>query len=327
MCQKGVSLLEVLLVVFIGGILLAATGELYQKFLQVHKRQEVLIQAERELAAVEQSFAQLVGILPGRGIAAYDETAGRDAFPKLPLFEIPSLKPFRLGVITPLKIAGNDGFVILYASRGAPRLELIADSEVYGKDGRGRATAVDSSDGYHEHDLVLLVGRGSVEEGLVARVVRLKSLAKVGAAAELIYDLCGTGSCGVDLPQLRNVTPTINFAAGSAVIKPKLSVVYAVRRADGLYVFRNEGGVLAYDLVHGVVVRGGKDSLIGKLDGMSIEYVTDTGIYSTPILPDEKWIDTVRAVRVKLSRKLFLDRAFSERIKVIEFPVVAKQLE
>lgn len=334
--HSGFTLLEFLVVVVVGGILIATTVQLYQRFLKIHQRQETVILVEKELGAVQQSFAQALTSLPGRGILSYAEASTAPVqLPSLAL-DTGSFKQFRLGSVTPLKINGYDAIAIIYAGRDCPRMELAEESQLVRNLGRALAVSTDPSvyENFRERDSLLIVGSSEGSQK-VARVVRLRSLTRPitneRTVLELNYDLCDKGACGDSLPQLRNNTGTKIFQAGSAVIKPRFITFYAVRRGSNLQVYRNEGGRMEVDMLNGgFKIEGGQDSLLGEVDQISIGYILDDNTYQeTPPVPDEKWIDKIKAVQLKMSksRALPFGNERAQRELSVEFALTARTLE
>lgn len=337
----GFTLIEFLVIVVVGSILLAATVSIYQRFLKIHQRQETFIQVERELGTVAQSFAQVLTSLPGRGISYYDETVTEHSPVHLPSLALEKytgdLKPFRLGLVTPLKINGYDALAIVYAGRNLPRLELAAESQLVHTFGRAFAVSTDPSiyQNFRERDALLIVANSGET---VARIVRLRSLptpitidSPERLALELNYDLCDKGACGTVLRQFRNNTDLKVFTAGSAVIKPHFITFYAVRKSHGLQIYRNEGGSIELDLMKGGFrIEGGVDSLLGEVDQLNISYLLNDNSYQeTPQLPDERWIDQIKAIRLKIhkSRLLPFGNERAERTLNVEFAMTARTLE
>ncbi len=340
--HSGFTLLEFLVVVVVGGILIATTVQLYQRFLKIHQRQETVILIEKELGVVQQSFAQVLTSLPGRGILSYTETSTEKKPVQLPSLALDNdtggLRPVKLGLVTPLKINGYDAIAIIYAGRGCPRMELTEESQLVRTFGRALAVSTDPGvyENFRERDSLLIIGDVSSESSQkVARIVRLRSLPRPitneRTVLELNYDLCDKGTCGDSLPQLRNNTETKIFQAGSAVIKPRFITFYAVRRGSNLQIYRNEGGRIEMDMLNGGFrIEGGQDSLLGEVDQMSIGYILDDNTYQeTPPAPDEKWTDKIKAVQLKMykSRALPFGNERAQRELSVEFALTARTLE
>src|SRR5690242_11267606 len=105
--EQGFSLLEALVVIIAGGILLASTVSLYIRFMNIHQRQQRVIQVEREMSAIQLSLQQSFTTLAGRELGFYSGT--NYAIASLPSISDNSGKPtVNLAIVTPIKVNGYD---------------------------------------------------------------------------------------------------------------------------------------------------------------------------------------------------------------------------
>src|SRR5262249_30228126 len=165
--EEGFTLLETVVVVIVGGILIAASIGLYQKLIKIHRRQQGVILIERELNSIQQSLSEVLMTLPGREIGYF---SGSDfSIPQLPdgdgIGADSAAQSIKLGIVTPVKINGFDAVSVLYARRNSPRIELAQTSGSKADIGTARAVTpgvTNSEDlGLKPGDLMLLVGVGS----------------------------------------------------------------------------------------------------------------------------------------------------------------------
>src|SRR2546430_12056209 len=100
--EKGFTVLEALVVLIVGGILIGTTVSLYQKFMNIHRRQERVILVERELSSIQLSLGQALTTMPGRELSYYSGTDFTIAV--LPALDSSNGEQLiQLGVVTPFK--------------------------------------------------------------------------------------------------------------------------------------------------------------------------------------------------------------------------------
>ncbi len=169
----GFTLVEFLIITIVGGILIATTAMVYSKVMVIYRRQQRVILLERELTAIQQSFAQALTTLPGRDLG-YFSGVNFSVGTELPSIGIINTdkgpKPIKLGIVTPFKVAGNDAMTLIYARRNVDRLELVqASQELPNGEGIALAIAPDILVGQPP-----IPGRGG--RGKVVRRIRSHSL-------------------------------------------------------------------------------------------------------------------------------------------------------
>src|SRR5262249_26475378 len=108
--EEGFSLIEMLVVLVVGGILIASTVSVYRQYLKIYERQQRLISVEQELSEIQLKFEQVLTRIAGRQLSYFD--GGEFSIPELPAIES-SEGNIRLGLVTPLRIKGNDGICVV----------------------------------------------------------------------------------------------------------------------------------------------------------------------------------------------------------------------
>lgn len=129
--QKGLTLLECVILLIISGIVLVTAIGSYIHFLKVSSRQQRVMAVERSLTAIQSSLQQAMITLPGQGLGTSSGiTFGNPLLPAAG--SMPDSKgkttPIRLGIVTPYKVNGQDAFTIAYADPKAPCLVLAEPS-------------------------------------------------------------------------------------------------------------------------------------------------------------------------------------------------------
>jgi hypothetical protein len=209
-----------------------------------------------------------------------------------------------VGIVTPLKINGRDGVLILTSSPRHPRLEITASTTITGNTAVAKVvpsevislanTTVVSDLLPKNGDLCMLVGgpmvdpqkltattttdiNSIVSEARLVRVVALRPVVEtVGieqrTVQEITFDLCTSGQCSQQIPALVNTSAPINFEAGNTLV-PLRSLVLFYR--DGLLV-ENEGGTIAPSNTTFSVI-GGKDISLTPIGDFQIAYELNDG--------------------------------------------------
>src|SRR6185369_4536062 len=106
--EKGFTIIEALVVIVAGGILIAATVGTYKKILEIHRRQQQVLKVERELNSIQLNIKKGLTTRPGRELGYYGDEF---TIARLPAIES-GKGPIELGLVTPLKIGGNDAVTI-----------------------------------------------------------------------------------------------------------------------------------------------------------------------------------------------------------------------
>lgn len=134
--QKGFSLMEVILVVIIGGIIIGASVSIYMQVIKSHDRQESVMLVERSLQECNQGMERQI-LFAGQGIAvSLPEAFTLPTLPgvgNMPNPKTNKMEPIPLGVINPYKVGNYDAFTIFYSDPTLPRINIsentIADLE------------------------------------------------------------------------------------------------------------------------------------------------------------------------------------------------------
>jgi prepilin-type N-terminal cleavage/methylation domain-containing protein len=359
--QRGFTILELLIVVIVGGILIGSTVSVYQKFMKIHRRQQGVIALERELSSIQLSFSQALTTLPGRELGVY--SGSEYTVPELPangtLIEGSKTTDLKLGLVTPYKINNNDAVMIIYGRHDVPRMELAQTSDQITQFGRtyGRAYVAipETAEAIQEittkvqaGDLVLLVGTPPYSEGTgdisppsESRIVSLIGQPEVEEAGtphrallRFYFDYCQTKPiCVEQFPQLKNTSYLTTFGIGGILAPINIATFYIVNENGYSRVMRNDGGTVVpidgNDLSQGYKLIRGKDSLVGEADSLKISYIMEDGSEkATPQKPMDIDLNGIKAVRVevKKSAKLPFNETATRELK-ISFPIAAKGLE
>ncbi len=143
--SKGLSLLEAIVMLAIGGLLFATVSSAYTQYLKTTQRQQRFIQVERELSAVKDAISQALTSLPGRGLATTNGlSSGTPILPAAGSLQDSTgkLKPIKLGIVTPYKINGQDAFTVAYADAKTPRLAISEPTTASGNIGKAKVSLI-----------------------------------------------------------------------------------------------------------------------------------------------------------------------------------------
>lgn len=357
--ESGFTLLELIVIVAAGGILLAASISLYQKFNTIHQRQQRVIQVERELNFIQLKLSQSLTTLPGRELGYYSGL-------NFSIAELPNngsittgtkQQPVRLGVVTPFKVGKDDAITVIYGRHNAPRMELIEATNISGGQATARVAVPDLSElepgspsanelitKFAVGDLMMLVGGppAANQPGALAtvqavgRLVRLTAQPRIIEAGqplrplmEFSFDVCENGACGQKFPQLTNATNLKSFGLGSALMPINIVSFYLSRSGERAQVMRNDGGTIVA-ATGGFQVLGGKESFIGEADSLKISYQLEDGsVQPTPNSPVVPWINQIVGVNVEISRSVpsTLPGEQITRTLTSSFPLKIKSLD
>jgi hypothetical protein len=363
--EQGYSLLEVIIILIVSGILLGGTVNLYFKFTLIHRRQQRVIQVERELSAIQFGLSQTLTTLPGRELGFYSgKTFSIPALPSNGTIQTPAgTQPLPIGLVTPYKVGGEDAISIISGRHDLPRLELIevnTDNSVTNR-GSALAAAPDLADAswdpgrfFTNGMLMMLIGSkpydvrtANAPGPVVARLVRLTGRAKRGVmggipqheGVQLDFDFCETGVCSSAFPNLMNNSATTSireFGIGSALVPINIVNFYLVKGQGRSQVVRNDGGSFAavpnstdFQIV------GGENSFLGEADRFKISYTrrdSATGnliTEATPAVYPVTWLSEIQSVIVEVNRKIAapVGNEQIDRTFKLEFPITIKSLE
>lgn len=326
--QQGLTLFELITVLIIASIILASTAATHAKFLKIHKRQQRALQTQNELAKVEESLIKSLISMPGRDFAFF---SGHDyQLPTLPQAGKDSQgKDINLGVVTPLKINGEDAFIVLASSRNtSPRMELAKSADLssgtlavaYPTRSATNDPAVPNPTNFRAGDLMLVIGveaNTKVATRPQAQLIRLTSTPEVNkplvrtstslpVTLNFSFTDCNSGCNGLTNLQSGKGISTINtFAVGSAVIPIQIYIYHVMNFAGQKALVRTDGGQIVSDSA-GFQVVGGNYYKIGEIDSLNITYqLTDGTTRLTPNSPTQvNWLDDINSVTLSVTRQI-----------------------
>ena len=179
---RGYSLIELVVALILGLIVVAGSASVYAQIVKLHRRQQRVANIERALTDTQFALQQSLVTMTGRSITTYVDSLQTPALPGFGVVTNPKTgrpEPVRLGIVTPAKINGFDGFTILYADATVPRF---------------------------------IVGEPTTTNGEVGSA---KIIASVTGKTNLLPGFGSSGGTGKDLDQLGNVISNESDLANS----------------------------------------------------------------------------------------------------------------
>ncbi len=149
-------------------------------------------------------------------------------------------------------------------------------------------------------------------------------------AIQLTYDLCLVGECDPSLP-LTNLGKSPKILDVGAIIAPiKVASFYVKQNQAGNFLVRNDGGLIMPDGNGSFQVRGGKETNIGEVDSISVNYLLEDGTTQpTPNNPLVPWLDQITSVDIMLSKgapPVQGSESFNRNLK-LSFPITIRNIE
>lgn len=313
--QNGFSLLEVLVVLIVGGILIVGTATTLNSYRRIQERQNNLMFVERQLNGIQLSFSQYLTTIPGREIGFY---SGKNfSVPQLPNNGTINNQPISLGLVTPYKVGGFDAISIVYATRDTHRMELAENSQIINGAGLARVALPNATvSSLHAGSLMLLSGYLPITSRLsntlpiqaVSRLVKLTTTPKTifggtpsRSLVEFQFDLCDA-QCSSDFPQLVNATNIKTFSVASTLMPLNLTSYYVAQDGNIKRLMRNVGGSIVPG-INGFELLGGTSFPVGEIDNLAISYeLDDSSIKSTPNTPIIPWLNQIKAVNISVTK-------------------------
>lgn len=179
---RGYSLIELVVALILGLIVVAGSASVYAQIVKLHRRQQRVANIERALTDTQFALQQSLVTMTGRSITTYVDSLQTPTLPGFGVVTNPKTgrpEPVRLGIVTPAKINGFDGFTILYADATIPRFTVGEPTTVNGETGSA------------------------------------KIIASVTGKTNLLPGFSGSGGTGKDLDQLGNVISNESDLANS----------------------------------------------------------------------------------------------------------------
>lgn len=125
--DNGFTLMELVVTISLLFIIGYAATSIYLQLAQTHRRQQRVLQVERSLLNTHNSLKQSLVTLPGRGLGVATQGFSIPILPTAGNIFNPATgksEPIKLGLITPYKVNGSDGFMVIYADAKFPRLPI-----------------------------------------------------------------------------------------------------------------------------------------------------------------------------------------------------------
>ena len=141
---RGYSLIELIVAIVLGIIVITGSVSIYAQVVKLHRRQQRVANIERELTNTSFALQQSLTTMTGRSITTYVDSLQTPALPGFGVVTNPKTgrpEPVRLGIVTPAKINGFDGFTILYADATVPRFTVGEPTTVSGETGSAKIIA------------------------------------------------------------------------------------------------------------------------------------------------------------------------------------------
>lgn len=141
---RGYSLIELAIAIALGIIVITGSVSIYAQVVKLHRRQQRVANIERELTNTSFALQQSLTTMTGRSITTYVDSLQTPALPGFGVVTNPKTgrpEPVRLGIVTPAKINGFDGFTILYADATVPRFTVGEPTTVSGDIGSAKIIA------------------------------------------------------------------------------------------------------------------------------------------------------------------------------------------
>lgn len=141
---RGYSLIELIVAIVLGIIVITGSVSIYAQVVKLHRRQQRVANIERALTDTSFALQQSLTTMTGRSITTYVDSLQTPALPGFGVVTNPKTgrpEPVRLGIVTPAKINGFDGFTILYADATVPRFTVGEPTTVSGETGSAKIIA------------------------------------------------------------------------------------------------------------------------------------------------------------------------------------------
>jgi len=141
---RGYSLIELIVAITLGIIVITGSVSIYAQIVKLHRRQQRVANIERALTDTSFALQQSLTTMTGRSITTYVDSLQTPALPGFGVVTNPKTnrpEPVRLGIVTPAKINGFDGFTILYADATVPRFIVGEATTVNGETGSAKIIA------------------------------------------------------------------------------------------------------------------------------------------------------------------------------------------
>ncbi|KAF0249748.1 MAG: hypothetical protein FD167_851 [bacterium] len=139
--QIGFTLIELSVALSLCIIIAYVTGSIYMQSVQVHRRQQRVMQIERSLLNTHHSLRQSLTTFPGRNLGVLNKQFSVPTLPLAGTTTNPATdkpQPIELALVTPYKVNGNDAFMVVYTDAKLPRLTIIQDTTAIGDIGTAR---------------------------------------------------------------------------------------------------------------------------------------------------------------------------------------------
>ncbi|KAF0233376.1 MAG: hypothetical protein FD167_4690 [bacterium] len=148
---------------------------------------------------------------------------------------------------------------------------------------------------------------------------------------ELTYDLCNNGPCGNKFPGLTNVpNAPPSVGAGGLLVPIKIANFYMKNDQFGSRLVRNDGGTIVPDANGNFQIQGGKETILGEADSMTVSYRLKDGlIHQTPNSPLVPWLNDITSVNISLVRGMPAIQGTESltRKANLSFPIIIRNLE
>ncbi|MFY9224842.1 MAG: hypothetical protein WAQ98_19375 [Blastocatellia bacterium] len=141
---RGYSLIELIIAIVLGIIVITGSVSIYAQVVKLHRRQQRVANIERALTDTSFALQQSLTTITGRSITTYVDSLQTPALPGFGVVTNPKTgrpEPVRLGIVTPAKINGFDGFTILYADATVPRFTVGEPTTINGETGSAKIIA------------------------------------------------------------------------------------------------------------------------------------------------------------------------------------------
>jgi len=141
---RGYSLIELIIAIVLGIIVITGSVSIYAQVVKLHRRQQRVANIERALTDTSFALQQSLTTMTGRSITTYVDSLQTPALPGFGVVTNPKTgrpEPVRLGIVTPAKINGFDGFTILYADATVPRFTVGEPTTINGETGSAKIIA------------------------------------------------------------------------------------------------------------------------------------------------------------------------------------------
>jgi type II secretory pathway pseudopilin PulG len=141
---RGYSLIELIVALVLGMVVIAGSVSIYAQIVKLHRRQQRVANIERALTDTSFALQQSLTTMTGRSITTYVDSLQTPTLPGFGVVTNPKTnrpEPIRLGIVTPAKINGFDGFTILYADATVPRFTVGEPTTVSGETGSAKIIA------------------------------------------------------------------------------------------------------------------------------------------------------------------------------------------